>query len=72
MATHSSVLAQRIPWTEEPGRFAVWGCKSWTRLGGSTTTTSRAGSQQGDLRRQRVYEFGSQACVQRMDSDKLA
>ena len=21
MATHSSVLAQRIPWTEEPGRL---------------------------------------------------
>ena len=21
MATHSSILAQRIPWTEEPGRL---------------------------------------------------
>ena len=60
MATHSSVLAQRIPWTEEPGGFAVWGCKSWTRL--SDSTTNRAGSQQGDLRRQRVYECGSQEC----------
>ena len=28
MATHSSILAWRIPWTEEPGRFA----KSWTQL----------------------------------------
>ena len=27
MATHSSVLAWRIPWTEEPG-----GLQSWTRL----------------------------------------
>ena len=29
MATHSSVLAWRIPWTEEPGRLLCnpWGCK---------------------------------------------
>ena len=26
MATHSSILARKIPWTEEPGR-APWGCK---------------------------------------------
>ena len=25
MATHSSILAWKIPWTEEPGR--PWGCK---------------------------------------------
>ena len=25
MATHSSILAWRIPWTEEPGRAAVHG-----------------------------------------------
>ena len=25
MATHSSVLAWRIPWTEEPG--SPWGCE---------------------------------------------
>ena len=25
MATHSSVLAWRIPWTEEPGRLQSWG-----------------------------------------------
>ena len=30
MATHSSILAWRIPWTEEPGVHGVaW---SWTRL----------------------------------------
>ena len=28
MATHSSILAWRIPWTEEPGGVA----KSWTRV----------------------------------------
>ena len=25
MATHSSTLAWKIPWTEEPGRFIVHG-----------------------------------------------
>ena len=34
MATHSSILAWRIPWTEEPGRATVHGvAKSQTRLG---------------------------------------
>ena len=34
MAPHSSTLAWKIPWTEEPGRLhAVHGvAKSWTRL----------------------------------------
>ena len=27
MATHSSILAWRIPWTGEPGRHDPWGCK---------------------------------------------
>ena len=27
MATHSSILAWRIPWTEEPGRLQAMGCK---------------------------------------------
>ena len=27
MATHSSTLAWKIPWTEEPGRYSPWGCK---------------------------------------------
>ena len=27
MATHSSILAWRIPWTEEPGGYSPWGCK---------------------------------------------
>ena len=25
MATHSSILAGEIPWTEEPGRYSPWG-----------------------------------------------
>ena len=33
MATHSSILAWRIPWTEEPGGATVHGvAKSWTGL----------------------------------------
>ena len=32
MATHSSVLAWEIPWTEEPGRLQSLGWQSWTRL----------------------------------------
>ena len=32
MATHSSILAWRMPWTEEPGRHSPWGGK------GSDTT----------------------------------
>ena len=27
MATPSSILAWRIPWTEEPGGYTPWGCK---------------------------------------------
>ena len=30
MATHSSTLAWRIPWTEEPGRLQSMGSQSWT------------------------------------------
>ena len=32
MATHSSILAWRIPWTVEPGRLQSMSHKSWTRL----------------------------------------
>ena len=27
MATHSGILAWRIPWTEEPGSYSPWGLK---------------------------------------------
>ena len=32
MATLSSILAWRIPWTEEPGRLQPIGLQSWTQL----------------------------------------
>ena len=28
-ATHSSILAQRIPWTQEPGGLHPWGRKEF-------------------------------------------
>ena len=42
MATHSSILAWRIPWTEEPGGLhTVYGVtKSQTRLNDNTSTNS--------------------------------
>ena len=27
IATHSSIPAWRIPWTEKPGDYRPWGCK---------------------------------------------
>ena len=35
MATHSSILAWRIPWTEEPGGLQGTGSQSRTRLKGT-------------------------------------
>ena len=32
MATHSSILAWRIPWTEEPGGLQFMGLQSRTQL----------------------------------------
>ena len=38
MATHSSILAWKIPWTEEPGRLQYHGvAKSWTGLSNFTS-----------------------------------
>ena len=45
MATHSSTLAWKIPWTEKPGRLQSMGSQRvghFTSLG--LTTPSRAGS----------------------------
>ena len=32
MATHSSILAWRIPWAEEPGKLQSMGSQTWTQL----------------------------------------
>ena len=31
MATHSIILAWRIPWTEEPGAWSLAGCSPWVQ-----------------------------------------
>ena len=36
MATHSSILAWRIPWTEEPGGLQSMGSHDWSNLARST------------------------------------
>ena len=38
MVPHSSTLAWKIPWTEEPGRLQSIGSQSWTRLSDFTFT----------------------------------
>ena len=39
MATYSSILAWKIPWTEEPVGYTLHGvAKSWTRLSDYTFT----------------------------------
>ena len=38
MAPHSSTLAWKIPWTEEPGELQSMGLLSWTRLSDITFT----------------------------------
>ena len=39
MTTHSSTLAWKIPWTEEPGRLHSMGSQGWTQLSTSHTHT---------------------------------
>ena len=31
MATHSSIIAWKIPWMEEPGSYSPWGCQELDR-----------------------------------------
>ena len=43
MATHSSILAWRIPWTEERGRDSPWGHKSGTWFSNGEESAHNAG-----------------------------
>ena len=47
MSTHSSILAWRIPWTEDPGRLQSTGSQSRTRLSDSHTQAHTHGVFQG-------------------------
>ena len=50
MAIHSSILAWKIPWTEEPGGLRSLGSQSQTRLKQlSTHTVPRPGIEPGPL-----------------------
>jgi len=41
MATHSSILAWKIPWTEAPGRLQSMGSQSRTQLSDFTSLLDR-------------------------------
>ena len=41
IATHSSILAWKIPWTEAPGRLQSMGSQSRTRLSDFTSLLDR-------------------------------
>ena len=43
MSTHSSILAWRIPWTEDPGRLQSTGSQSRTRLSDYTLQLATLG-----------------------------
>ena len=46
MATHSSVLAWKIPWTKEPGGLQSMGLQSQTRLSTHSSPASATEKQQ--------------------------
>ena len=45
MATHSSILAWKIPWMVEPGRLQSMGSQSWTQLSNFTLSNTAIKSQ---------------------------
>ena len=59
MATHSSTLAWRIPWTEEPGGLQSMGSQSQTRLSVQTRThTHRYPGNHGDEQEALQFDKG--------------
>ena len=57
MATHSSILAWRIPWTEELGGLQFTGLQSRTRLSNFTFTLSEASGSSYSLESLYVMEY---------------
>ena len=49
MATHSNILAWKIPWTEDPGGQQSMAAKSWTRLSIYTHTHTEAQCRPGSI-----------------------
>ena len=59
MATHSSILAWRIPWAEEPGGLQSSGSQSRTRLRDFTFTFNFPGGSDGKASAYNVGDVGS-------------
>ena len=53
MATHCSIFAWRIPWTEKPGRLHSGGCKELDMTKYVHTTTCIVTGERGDCEKGR-------------------
>ena len=62
MATHSSVLAWRIPGTEKPGGLQSMGSHSRTRLKRLSSSSSRAIKQRLRLNYKDIKGVGEYGC----------
>ena len=60
MAAHSSVLAWRIPWTEEPGGYSPWGRKESDTAEHVSNSTWKAKSWRWEQLLSRVWQFHQQ------------
>ena len=58
MATHSSILAWRIPWTEEPGGLQSTGLQSWVQRSDYTLLISETKKDTYDILRGRMEISG--------------
>ena len=62
MATHSSILAWEVPWTEDPGGLQSMGLeRSWTQLSDQTTsltleTLGRAKCKCGEAKNREIKQ----------------
>ena len=58
MATHSSILAWRIPWTEQPGGLQSTGSQSWVQWSDYTLLISETKKDTYDILRGRMEISG--------------
>ena len=71
MATHSSILAWRIPWRDEPGRLQSMGSQSQTRLSNFTSLHFRY-ADDTTLRAESEEELKSLLMKVKEESERLA
>ena len=63
MATHSSILAWRVPWAEAPGGLdSLWGHNSRTQLSNQTTTTTVSWEKHDTLFKYNRHHQASSKC----------